>query len=186
VAGDIENRASLARWKWKAEKARAAVSANFSNHGQKLVGEWCGYDESTTFSNGTERLGSAAGRIIQRWPTKRQFIEATKVCGQTCGDLGYVYVLVMDVPDAAWMRVRGELLCTELAPAAAEWLTDGFIAFDPDKESLLSVDVEERGGASYIETTIIGEAFRELRDCFNEHGPAPLTIVDRSADEHVR
>jgi hypothetical protein len=177
VVGEIENRASLARWKWKAEKARIAVSASFESRNRELVGEWCEFDESTRLSEGTERLGPSPDRIIQRWPTKLQFIAAVEACGPALRKLDHVYVLIMDSPDAGWIRVRGALVSSELARAASEWLTDGFIAFYPDRESLLSVDVEERGGVSYIETTLIGDGFGELRDCFNERGPSPLRIV---------
>jgi hypothetical protein len=185
VAAEIASRAALARWKWKAERARAAIAAEFGSRNQQLIGEWCDFDESMSLSESAERLGSSQGRIIQRWPTKPQLIDALEACGPALRKLGHVYVLIMDLPDAAWIRVSGELLSSELARAAGEWLTDGFIAFDSRKESLLSVDVEERDGESYIETTVIGDGFGELCGCFSERGPSPLRIAGPSESPNV-
>jgi hypothetical protein len=129
-----------------------------------------------------QRLGPSPDRIIHRWSTKHQFVEAVQICSPAFLRLNYLYVQITDLPDAAWIRVRSDILPSELSRAAGEWLTDGFIAFHLPTESLLSVDVEERGGISYIETTIIGEGFVGIRDCFNEYGPSPLSIADSSRD----
>jgi hypothetical protein len=50
--------------------------------------------------------------------------------------------------------------------------------FNPASSSLVSVDVEERNGISVIESTLIGDAFGHLRDCFERFGPVPLPIID--------
>lgn len=178
MAGEIANRAAAARWKWKTEKARAALIAEFASRGQRLAGEWCDLDESTRLGDGAERLGPAADRIGQRWSTKRQLVEALEAGESALRRLGVVYVLVMDAPDAGWSKIRGEVVSADLARAAGEWLTDGFIAFLPDAASLLSVDVEEKGGVSFIETTLIGDGFGELRARFVERGPMPQEVLD--------
>lgn len=180
MVGEIASRAAAARWKWKAANARAALSAEFASRGRQLAGEWCDLDESTRLGDGAERLGPASDRIIQRWSTKRQLVEALEAGESALRRLGGVYVLVMDAPDAGWVKVRGEAVSADLAHAAADWLTDGFIVFLPDAASLLSVDVEGNGDVSFIETTLIGDGLGELRACFIERGPAPQKIMNRS------
>ncbi|MGW3994811.1 hypothetical protein ACWEF6_15115 [Amycolatopsis sp. NPDC004772] len=177
MAGESAERAAAARRKWKTEKARAALGAEFASRGRHLIGEWCDFDESTRLSEGAERLGPAPDRMIQRWPTKQRLVEALEAGESSLRRLGDVYVLVLDVPDAEWIRIRGEAVSADLAHAAGEWLTDGFIVFLPWVASLLSVDVEEQGGVSFIETTLIGEGFGELRAYFAEIGPESQEIV---------
>jgi len=84
--------------------------------------------------------------------------------------------MVMDQPESAWIEVSAEDLLSEVVPSAGEWLTDGFIMFDPVTSSLVSVDVEEGAGVTFIESTIIGRGFGALRQCFEQFGPEPLQI----------
>lgn len=179
MVGELANRAVVARWRWKANKARATVTAKFESRGRHLIGEWCDLDESTRLDDGAERLGPTPSRIIQRWPTKQQVVEALEASASSLRQLGDVHVLIMDAPDAKWIRVRGDVVSTDLGPAAGEWMTDGFIVFAPDVASLLSVDIEEEGGVSFIETTLIGEGLGELRSYFAERGPVPQEVVNR-------
>jgi hypothetical protein len=182
---DISNRSALARWRWKAEKARTALIATFSAHDRQLVGEWCSFDESMRMDDDSRRLGASPARVIQRWATRQRFIEAFRSCEPVPSQLEYIYVLVMDMPDAAWVRVRFDLLSSDLVPAAAAWLTDGFIALDPESESLISVDVEENDGSCFIETTFIGDMFHEIRDCLNDREPLVLEIIDQSRKDEA-
>jgi hypothetical protein len=175
---ELSGRASLARSNWKGERARAVVSTVFESHDQRLVGEWCDFEQSVRLTEGAERLGSSPARVIQRWPAGHQLTEILSACAGALGTLNEINVLIMDQPDAGWVRVRADLLSFELARAAAEWMTDGFIAFDPVTESLLSADVEQGSGSTFVETTVIGDGFGGLRQCLREGGPAPLSIVD--------
>ncbi len=179
VAEELASRAASARWKWKAERARTAITAAFESRDQHLAGEWCGFEESTGLGERVERLGPSPGRIIQRWPAKRQFVAALQACGSAAFPSVDVHVVVMDAPDAGWIRVRADLVAGDLARAVGEWMTDGFIAFDPEVDSLLSVDVEEKGGVSFIETTLIGAGFGELRAWLGKRGPSPLVVVEQ-------
>lgn len=83
----------------------------------------------------------------------------------------------MDEPDAGWIQVTSEVFLSRLVPAAGSWMTDGLIMFNVESNSLLSVDVEQRGDRSVIETTIIGDGLSALRTCFYHQGPAPLPVI---------
>jgi hypothetical protein len=148
------------------------------------MGDWCDLDESTQLMESCKRLGLSPSRVIQRWSTKEQFVEVTQSCGAAVLPAPDLCALVMDLPDAAWIRLSTDVLLADLVPAAGEWMRDGFIAFDSASDSLLSVDVEEKHGLSVIETTIIGIGFDGLRDCYAEHGPSPLPILDQPQRMH--
>ena len=182
VVGDVAHRASVARWNWRAKQARALVAANFAAHQQSLHGEWCDLEESGRCSSDVAELGSSPGRIIHRWPKKTMFVGAMKACESTLSHMVSVFVRIMDTPDAGWIRVRGDVVLADLTAAAGEWLTDGFIVFEPVSRSVLSVDVEDRFGQSYLETTIIGVLFDDLVRCFAGHGPMLLPIVNEPGD----
>lgn len=173
----MSNRAELLRWRRRAEGARSALVNAFAEHGRSLTGDWCDLDESTQLTESCRRLGPFPSRVIQRWPTKAQFVEVTRSCGAAVLPTTDLCALVMDSPDAAWICLSTDVLLADLVPAAGEWMRDGFIVFDSLSDSLLSVDVEERNGLSVIETTIIGSGFDALRDCYKEYGPSPLPIL---------
>jgi hypothetical protein len=176
--GEVSDRASLARWNWKARNARATLSAMFTSHGYQLVGEWCDFEQSTRLSESAARLGPSPTRTIQRWDAKQSFIAAADSCIGALDSFERLYVHIMDAPDAGWIHVPSDHVLSKLARAASEWLTDGFIAFDPESESLLSVDVEEMSGTQFIESTVIGNKLTTLRDYFKERGPQPLEIFN--------
>lgn len=173
----MSHRAELLRWKRRADISRSALAGSFREHGQSLVGTWCDFDESTRLTESCTRLGLSPGRVIQRWPTKRQFVEVTMSCGSSGLPGPGLCVSVMDSVDSAWIQVSTDVLLTDLVPAAGEWMRDGFIVFDTESDSLLSVDVEDEGGLSVIETTIIGSGFDIIRDCYALRGPLPSQIL---------
>jgi len=175
---DISERAAVARRKWKSDKARVTLLSAFATHNQQLSGEWCDLEETAELSQGAARLGGSSSRLIQRWPEERSFIETASSCMAIVTGVEHIYVLVMDISSAPWVRVEFDLIASELLPAV-EWLSDGFIAFDPILDSLISVDVEGDGGARVVETTIIGDGFSSIRSCFEELGPPALHIVER-------
>lgn len=173
----MANRLELLQWKRRAESARSSLVETFTEHGRSLEGIWCDFDESTRLTASCERLGPSPSRVIQRWPTKEQFVDVTLSCGSRALPTPSVCALVMDVPDAAWIRVSTDVLLNDFVPAAGQWMSDGFVVFDSGSDSLLSVDVEEKHGISFIETTIVGTGFDRLRDCYEQRGPSPLPIL---------
>lgn len=173
----MSNRAELLRRKRRVDLARASLADAFAAHGHSLVGDWCDLDESTWLTEACKRLGPSPSRVIQRWPTKEQFVEVTLSCGASGLPGPDLCASVMDAADSEWIRVTTSVLLTNLVPAAGEWMRDGFIVYDSRSDSLLSVDVEEQNGRSVIETTIIGGGFDVLRDCYAEYGPSPLPIL---------
>lgn len=160
--GEISDRGAAARWRWRAERARADVFAAFTGHGHVFAGEWCDREESERLSRVAERLGPSPARVIQRWPDRRRLAGILGTAGPA-----EVRLLILDFPDAGWARVPAGVVTPGFA-RAVEWMTDGFVVFDPEREALLSVDVEAR----FVETTVIGDGFGFLRA-----GPAPLPIV---------
>jgi hypothetical protein len=178
-ADDMSDRAERWRWKRRAESARSALAAAFAEHGRGLAGDWCDLDESHQLTERCEALGPSPSRVIQRWPAKERFLEVTRSCWAAVPSDPDLRVLVMDTPDAAWIRLSADAILADLVPAAGDWMSDGFIVFHSPSDSLLSVDVEERNGFSVIETTIIGGGFDALRQCYAECGPPPLPISDR-------
>jgi hypothetical protein len=175
---DISSRASVARWKWKAAKARAEIAAVFETHGHRVVGEWCDFDDSARLTEQAERLGASPARVIQRWEARDDFGDAFTECASLEQPESSVDVIITDAPDAAWIRMPFALVVSELVPAAVDWLTDGFIVVDPGADSLISVDVEERRGVSFIEVTFIGDGFGQLQERLIERGPRVLPIAD--------
>lgn len=173
----MSNRAELLRRKRRVDLARSSLADAFAEHGHSLVGDWCDLDESTRLTEACRRLGPSPSRVIQRWPTKEQFVEVTLSCGVSGLPGPDLCASVMDAADSEWIRVTTSVLLTDLVPAAGEWMSDGFIVYDSGSDSLLSVDVEEQNGRSVIETTIIGGGFDALRDCYAEYGPSPLPIL---------
>lgn len=174
--GDAAKRAELARWNWKARRAREALSDAFSDHGRQLTGEWCSFQESVRLTREVEALGESRERVIQRWPTKENLDEVSRSCDLVALRGERLVALIMDVPEAAWIEVSPDIVQSELVPSAVKWMTDGFILYAPDHASLLSVDVEEVADVSLIETTLVGEGLGSLGVHLLEHGPQPLRI----------
>ena len=132
----MSSRAEQLRWKRRAENARSSLVDAFAAHGRSLVGDWCDLEESNLLTESCKRLGPSPSRVIQRWPTKEQFVAVTRSCGSAGFPAPSPCALVMDVPDAPWIRLSTEVLLAELVPAAGEWMSDGFIVFDPEADSL--------------------------------------------------
>ncbi|MCZ4507301.1 hypothetical protein O3Q52_03585 [Streptomyces sp. ActVer] len=174
--GDAAKRAELARWNWKARRARESLFDAFSDHGRQLTGEWCSFPESARLTREVEELGESRERVIQRWPTKGKFDEVSRSCDSFELNGERLLVLIMDAPEAAWIEVSPGIVQSEIIPSAVEWMTDGFILYMPDCASLLSVDVEEVDNVSLIETTLVGEGLGSLGVHFLGHGPEPRRV----------
>ncbi|HKS98922.1 MAG TPA: hypothetical protein VJT31_05265 [Rugosimonospora sp.] len=175
--GDVSERAELVRWRWRAQRARRLLAETFVDHRHQLSGDWCDFEESARLTADCRSIGQSAGRVIQLWPARRQFADAMGACDLAGMRRSTVFILLMDLPDAGWIRMSVDAVLADLIPAASEWMTDGFIMFDPATASLVSVDVEERRGSPMIETTVIGDGFGRLRECLERVGPPPLRVT---------
>ncbi len=182
AVGDVSERAELARWRWKAQRARQLLVKTFVDHHHDLRGDWCDFEESSQLTADCRGIGTSAGRVIQLWPTKKQFVDAVGTCDLAGMQRDAILVLLMDAPDAGWIRMSLDHVLADLVPMAGEWMTDGFIMFDPASSSLISIDVEDRRGVSVIETTLIGDGFSHLRSCLERFGPAPLPVTGPERD----
>jgi hypothetical protein len=172
---EVARKATEARWLWKARRARQALSQRLSEYGQRLDGEWCTFAESASIAERCREIGVSRERIIQVWTSKQEFVHAAKSCGSWSVALNEAYCVIDDFSDAGWAKVEPAAAWNDLVPAAAEWLTDGFLLyFSPS--SLISVDIEERHDQSVIESTLIGEEVDSLRTCLRRLGPPPEQI----------
>lgn len=176
--GEAAKRAELARWNWKARKAREALVDTFRGHGRQLAGKWCSFQESARLTSEVESLGESRARVIQRWPAKGNLAEATRSCDLAALRGERLVALIMDAPDTAWLEVSPDTVQSELIPSAVDWMTDGFILYAPDRASLLSVDIEYVADASLLETTLVGEGLGPLGARLLDHGPEPFRIED--------
>ncbi|WP_405058259.1 hypothetical protein OG474_36740 [Kribbella sp. NBC_01505] len=174
LVGDAAERAQLARWNWKAKQARAELSQLFADRELRSPDKWCDFETSQRMTEEVEVLGRSRERVIQRWTAKDKFLDAASSFDFSSLQADGLLASVMDAPDAAWFEASAETIHSALIPAAAQWMSDGFIIYSPKTSSLFSVDVEQHDN-SVIDTTLIGEGVNDLRNHLTLNGPLVMS-----------
>jgi hypothetical protein len=146
--------------------------------------EWCDYDDSQNLTEQCRRLGADEGRLIQKWKGELSLVAALNGQDLAIGE-SECFVCLMDHAEAGWARLSLATSLVALVRLAEVEMTDGFLIFIRDPESVLSVDVESDSRDRWLETTLIGEGLSGLKGVLLA-GPRPERVVRRPSTTDTR